>query len=288
MKLNSLTRITSRRILRRVASRIAILPCVAAAVVMLSLSGCGPDRYILATTPENVSLTGNWQITATTNSGMQPFTALTGSILQATAQSNGDFPIFWILQAVQPDSCFLGAATVPLEGNLTGSSFTLLSLSDSGQYLNVSGTKASTGATLTGSFTIDNGCANGVQGSLSGTKIAPLTGSYSGPWTVGSGANTLSLTLTQDSFADGFGYFHLHGSAAFAGLSCFSAGTVQSTGSTISGEQVQLTITTNEATPSSVLITGTLNPTATSLTLSSIQVVSGGCAGNAGTATLTS
>ena len=268
--------------------RLAVLQGLAAAAAMLFFTGCGPDRYILATTPENVSSTGNWQIAAATTSGTQPFTALSGAILQTTAQANGQTPIFWILQAVQPDSCFQGAATVPLEGNLTGASFSLLSLSDSGQYLNVSGTKSGAGDQLTGSFYINDGCANGVKGNLTGTRISPLTGTYTGPSTIGSGAGTLSLTLTQDSFADGFGYFHLNGSAAFAGISCFTAGTVQSAMSTISGEQVQVTITTNEATPSSVVLTGTLNPAATSLTLGSIQVVTGGCAGTTGTATLIS
>ena len=259
-----------------------------AAFIVLSLAGCGPDRYVLVTNPANTSATGNWQISTTTTSGTRPFTALSGSILQGDAPTTGAASLFWILQAVNPDSCFQGAATVPLEGTLTGSSFSLVSLSDSGQYLNVTGTKASSGQALTGSFYINDGCANGVKGDLTGTKIAPLTGSYTGPWTVTSSGSTLSLTLSQDSFDDGYGYFHLQGSATFTGISCFNAGTVQNTESTISGQQVQLTITTNETNPSTVVLSGTLDPAAHVLTLTSIQVASGSCAGSAGTATLTS
>jgi hypothetical protein len=268
--------------------RTAVFRVFAAAFTMLILAGCGPDRFIVLTTPPpgSSSLTGNWQITATTTSGAQPFSALTGSVVEGTAGTGGQSPLFAILQALSPNSCFLGLTTVPLEGTLTGSSLSLLSLSDSGQYVNISGTSGSTQNTLTGNFSISDGCANGVKGSLSGTKIAPLSGTYSGPWTLGSGENTLSLTLSQDSFADGFGYFHLQGSAAFIGLACFTSGTLESSASTISGQEVQLTFTTNEVSPSTVTMSGTLDPTAMTLTLTSIQVISGSCSGDSGTASL--
>ena len=276
--------------IRRAVRRNAVCSAVCLIAASLLVVGCGPDRFIVLTNPVNASSTGNWQITATTTSGTQPFTALSGSILEGTATPNSPTPLFWVLQAVTPDSCFVGAATVPLEGALTGSSFSLVSLSDSGQYLNVNGTKASDGSTLSGTFLINDGCANGVAGNLSGIKIAPFAGSYSGPWTVGSGGNTLSLSVSQDSFADGYGFFHLQGSVSFTGLNCFTSGTLQSSASTISGQQVQLNVATNENTssaPSTVMLLGTLDPAAHVLTLTSIQVVSGGCSGAAGTATLT-
>ena len=263
-----------------------------AVFAIIFFAGCGPDRYVVLNLPPGSdTVTGNWQITATTTTGTAPFTALSGSVLENGAPGGAQIPLFAILQAVNPDSCFQGATTLPLEGNITGSSFSLVSLSDSGQFLNLSGTGASTNNSLTGSFLINDGCANGVQGTISGTKISPLTGAYSGPWTVGTSAagSTLSLTLTQDSFADGFGDFHVQGTATFSGgPACFTAGTVQSTQSTISGEQVQLTITTNETTPSTVTMSGTVNPAANLLTLTSIQVLSGSCQGSAGTASLTS
>jgi hypothetical protein len=274
-----------RRMVPGSVGRIAILR-VFAAFTLLIFTGCGPDRFIVLTNPPGATTTtGNWQITASTSSGTQPFSALTGSIVETASTTSGQSSLFAILQALQPGSCFDGLTTLPLEGNLTGQSFSLLSFSDSGQYLNLSGKIATDDNTLTGTFLIDDGCANGTKGSLSGTKISPLTGTYAGPSTLGS-AGTLSLTVSQDSFSDGIGYFHLSGTSTFAGVSCFTSGNLDSSQSTISGEQVLLTVTTNE--PSTVVMSGTLNPAATQLTLGSIQVVSGGCSGDAGTANLTS
>ncbi len=279
-----------RRPVRGLVFRTVILRAFAVAYATLTLAGCGPDRFIVLTTPPpgSGSLTGNWQITATTTSGAPPFSALTGSFLEGTPGTTGQTPLFAILQAVNPNSCFIGLTTVPLEGTLTGSSLSLLSLSDSGQYVNISGTSGSTQNTFTGNFSISDGCANGVKGSLSGTKIAPLSGTYSGPWTLGSGGNPLTLTLSQDSSADGLGYFHLQGSAAFTGLTCFTSGTLESSVSTISGQEVQMTFTTNEMNPSMVTMSGSLDPAAMTLTLTSIQVISGSCSGDSGTASLTS
>jgi len=261
---------------------------VVTAFTVLMLAGCGPDRFIVLTNPPGSdTVTGNWQITTTTTSGTQPFAGLGGSIVQSASATSGQSTLFAILQAQQPGSCFLGLTAIPLEGNLTGSSYSFVSLSDSGQYLNLTGKLGSTDDSLTGTFLINDGCANGTKGNLTGTKIAPLTGAYTGPSTIGS-AGTLSLTLSQDSFSDGIGYFHLQGTSAFTGLSCFTAGTLDNSQSTISGQQVQLTITTNEATPSTVTMLGTLNAAATQLTVTSIQVITGGCAGDSGTANLTS
>jgi hypothetical protein len=262
----------------------------AMAMTLWTLAGCGPDRILPynAPPPGNTSLTGNWQIAATTTAGTQPFSALTGSIVQGAAGTDGASPLFAILQTFGPGTCFQGLTTVPLEGTLTGSSASLLSLSDGGQYVTLSGTGSSDYETITGTFSISGGCANGVKGNLNGSRMTALSGTYSGPSTIGAGGNTLSITVTQDSFSDGFGYFHLAGSSTFTGISCFTGGTLDSSSSTISGQNVHLLITAPGTTPSTVTMNGTLNTTATQLTITSLLVTSGSCVGQSGTANLTS
>ena len=92
--------------------------------------------------------------------------------------------------------------------------------------------------------------------------------------------------MTQDATADGLGYFHVQGSATFSGISCFTGGTLNSTESEISGEEVFLTIATNESPSSGVVAVGTVDPAADTLTLSSLTVTSGGCSGTMGGGTL--
>src|SRR5271170_1747685 len=102
-----------RRMVHGWVFRTAVLRAFAGAFTTLILAGCGPDRFIVLTTPPpgSGSLTGNWQITATTTSGAQPFSALTGSIVEGTAGTSGQSPLFAILQTVSPSPCFVGLTT---------------------------------------------------------------------------------------------------------------------------------------------------------------------------------
>lgn len=265
------------------------LSCLLSIIAFGSLSGCGgivgtslSPSPTQPTQPANNDVTGNWQIAATTTSGTQPFSSLTGSMVQ-TAQASGASTVTSIVQAANPSSCYLGQTTIPSDGTFSGTSLSLTSFSVGGQYLGITGT-STTGSDLAGTFTITGGCANGVKGTLSGTKIASMTGTYNG--TSSAASQAVMLTLTQDATADGFGYFHVQGSATFQGISCFSGGTLQSTQSTITGQQVSLVISTNGVSAATVTATGVLSPSANTLTLSSLQVTSGSCAGSQGTATL--
>ena len=265
---------------------------IAATVATLAMAGCGVVGYTINSTPVSPgssTLTGNWEIAVTTTSGSSPFSALSGSILQEAPPASGPSPVVAELQAIAPTSCYLGLATVPLQGNVSTTSLSLLSLSVAGQYLTLTGGNGTTADNLTGTFSISGGCSDGVKGKLAGTKIAAMSGTYAGAWNASSSSGrTISLTLAQDSFSDGLGYFHVGGSAAFSGVSCFTGGTVQAIESTITGQHVLLTIASNETGGSTVTLAGTLDPAGRTLTLTSIQVVSGNCPSSAGTATLTS
>lgn len=263
---------------------VGILALVTAAALM---TGCGADIVEpLGSTPVPIqgSLTGNWQFTATTTTGTAPFTGLSGALVLQSASADGSNPVVSILQANNPGSCYAGQTAIPSQGSYANSGLSLTSFSVAGQYLSLSGTLPSTEDRLTGSFSISGGCGNGVKGTLTGTKIATATGTYRG--TTNPGGAALSLQLAQDASSDGLGYFHVGGTATFSGVTCFNAANVQNASSTVTGQQVQLTLVTNETSPSTVVAQGTLSVDATSINLSSVQITSGGCAGNLGSATV--
>ncbi len=257
---------------------------------VLSLAGCGGTVGVpLSTTPSGPSptatpLTGNWQIAAATTTGAQAFSALAGSFVQEPISASGTTTLVSILQAENPSQCYVGQTTVPSEGNVAASSFSLTSFSVDGQYLTINGTPSAGDDTFTGNFSISGGCGDGVKGTVNGTRIAPLTGTYAG--TLAPVPTTVRLVLAQDAAADGFGYFHVQGTATFAGISCFTGGTLDGSESTILGDQVLLTIQTNESPSSTVTVTGAVPPLADTLTVSSLRVVSGGCSGMTSSGTL--
>jgi hypothetical protein len=262
-----------------------------AAVLSVALVVTGCTNTIIpytGTAPPDTgsgALTGNWQVAAATTSGTSPFSALAGSVTQEAASSNGNAPVYAIFQTEQADSCYVGEQVIPLQGSLGGTGLPLTSLSVDGQYLTTNLTTSNNGSQFQGSFQISGGCADGVKGTLTGTKITALTGSYAGP--TSSGANTVTLASTQDSSSDGYGAFHLQGSATFTGVSCFSSAMLQYGTSTVSGQQVILNFVANDSDGSVINATGTLAVSGSPLTLSSLNILSGSCQGDLGSATLT-
>jgi hypothetical protein len=142
------------------------------------------------------------------------------------------------------------------------------------------------GNQFSGSYSITGGCAGGAKGTATGTEYAPLTGTFTGSTTGSSSAVTLSLALSQYAEGIGTGFFPMTGTAAFNGISCFSQGTLTSDNGSVIGDSVAMTFTTNDTEGAEVQMTGTFDPTATTLTLSSIQVSGGSCSGTLGSATL--
>jgi hypothetical protein len=253
--------------------------------VVLSTSGCRNIFYPVTggtTGGGPYPLTGNWQVAVTTPSGTAPFSALAGSIVQEANLSTGSAPVNSILQALTPSSCYIGEPVLPLQGSLAGTKLSLTSFSVSGQNLVATLTTSDNADAFVGTYLIEGGCANGTTGTLSGTMILPMTGSYTGT-TTGT-ATTITIASTQDTNADGLGSFHVQGTATFTGSPCFTSATLQYSTSTVTGEQVNLSMTGNDS--SNISAVGTLASTGDTIILTSIQVLSGSCAGSLGTATL--
>ena len=254
------------------------------------LMGCGGtvgislgDSVSLPASP--TTLSGGWVFIATATTGAVPFTQLVGSLDERSATTSGSNPLQALLQIQGPGSCYVGIDLLPLQGNLQSSGSSLYSFEVNNQYLTINAAPNSTNTQLTGTYNVGGGCANGVTGTITGTRYLPLNGTYTGTSMGGSPNTVTSLSLTQTPAANGDGSFAITGNALFQGPSCFTKGSITS-GEAL-GNTLHLFLTTNEVTPSQVTIDGSFNTNATSVTLSSIKVTGGSCAGSLGSGTLT-
>jgi hypothetical protein len=258
-------------------------------VASLFLSGCTTERVAVTgggSVADSNFITGNWVIQFTPTSGGTPFTQLAGFMDEARSASAGKNNATAALQGQTPDACYAGANVIPLFGSVTGATVFFYSFDVNGQYLTINATKNSGSTQITGTYSVGGGCDNGAAGTLTGTRYAVLDGTYSGSVTANA-AQTLQLKLTQNTTGTGDGTFFVSGSAAFQGFSCFTTGTMAGTSGSIIGNAVQLALTTNDVNGSQVILTGSIDPAADTLTIASANVQGGDCSGSLGGATLT-
>ncbi len=278
----------------KVARQFALLSRISSGLALLafigSMVGCTTSGFPLTggTPPPTgyAFLTGNWVIQATSPSNSNPFTSLDGYVDEQSGDVGVNDLTTAALQAQQPSSCYLGATLIPLQGALQATSLGLRSFSVNGQFVTVTATKDATASHLTGTYSISGGCADGVTGTLTGTKYGVLTGIYKGSVSVNIPAETIQLTLAQNVNGSGEGLFLETGSAIFTGFSCFTKGTIASGASSIIGNQVSLDIATDDASGAKLLLTGTLNTAANLLSISSGTITGGSCAGPVSAASL--
>jgi hypothetical protein len=233
-----------------------------------------------------IYLSGNWEIQATPTSATTPFTALAGFINEQ-GQNPGVDDLTTAALQVQPSGCYVNATTIPLQGSTQGVDLSLLSFPVNSQFLTIKAKKDATATHLTGSYSISGGCADGATGTLTGTEYADLTGTYAGTVTGSNPAKTMQLDLTQFTQGTGDGVFLEQGSANFTGFACFTKGQLASQNGAVLGSAVSLTFTTNDTGGAQVVMTGTMDSAAQTLTLTSINVNGGTCPGAQGAATLT-
>ena len=275
------------------AERRAFLRLDAATVVtglLIALVGCttaGTPINGSGTTPPPEGyqfLTGNWVFQTSATSSVNPFTGLSGYINEQD-QNPGTSDALTAALMAQAGSCYTGADSIPLDGTVANTAVTMRSFSVNGQYVSVKATSNAAANMLTGTYTVSGGCANGAAGTITGTRYAVLNGNYSGALTANSGQN-VQISVQQNTDGTGAGNFFVAGTATFGGISCFTTGTMAAQNGSIIGNAVSLTFTTNDVNGSKAVLTGTIDPTAATLTLSSLAVTGGDCAGSLGGGTL--
>lgn len=254
-------------------------------LLLLTVSGCSASLILIPNTAGNgtsVGLTGNWVLQFTATSGATELTQLSGFINQV---GDSQDTATAALQGTLSD-CFAGQSFLPWYGNISGTSVSLYSFVVDQESVTIASTSDSTQTHLTGTYTVHGPCADGATGNVSGTRYASLTGTYSGALASNAGQH-LQLVLKQNAVATGDGTFFVTGSAALQGFTCFTTATIPANGGSVVGSGVLLHLTTNEAGPSTLTLSGSFDPSADTITANSIQISGGQCPGDLGGATLT-
>ncbi len=261
---------------------------IVTASLAAALCGCGSGIHGVFPDPTSETkggnVTGNWQFAFEPAANTPALSSASGSIDQSGGTTtDGQFTTAVLLVSAP---CYSSGMQLPTQGFATTNELTLNSFGDVGQYLNFALTIADGGAAMSGTYTVQNGCAAGAHGTLSGTRYLPLTGTYAGALT-GAASRSAMLALQQSTDQAGDGGFLLSGTATFTGFTCFAKGTTTTpVGGEVSGAAATAHFTTDDPAGSSVDVTGTFDAAAKTLTVSGYTIHGGACDGQTGTGTL--
>jgi hypothetical protein len=184
---------------------------------------------------------------------------------------------------IEGSACFDRLTTVGLTGDPTSGNISLASTSVAGQVITFTGSFS--GSTLTGTYAVEGGCADGDHGNLTGSEMPYIPNILNGTFAT-SGGTTFSVAgdVAQNANADPEGSFGISGKLTF-NTSCFTSGTITPgafpSGSFIIGTTIGLAIQTANGT---FAFLGTLNRDKGEI--SGNYTVSGGTCDQTGTALL--
>ncbi len=252
------------------------------------LCGCGggydaagksgfPDPKAPDPTPHGRDIVTNWQFSTTSAVPGIPSTTIAGSLSQSGNSITA-------AMHVEGSACFDRLAAVVLTGSLTSGNISLTSASVAGQVITITGSFS--GVTLTGTYAVEGGCADGDHGSLNGSEIPYIANILDGTFTT-SGGTTFIVKgdVAQNANADPEGSFGISGKVTF-NTSCFTTGTITPgafpSGSFIIGTTVAFEIETTNGT---FVFLGTLDRDKGEI--SGNYTVAGGTCDQTGTAVLT-
>jgi hypothetical protein len=236
--------------------------------------------------PPNPNTSGNWQINFTPKTGPALFPYASGYILENITDSGSTKFTTAELTATAASGCFVGENGIFATGSVDGTDLALGSASVNGQFLNMNSTLNADSTEFTGTYSVTGGCGNGYSGTIAAQLYAPLTGTYSGTISGSSPAQTIELQITQNGLGNGNGDFLVTGSLVATGF-CFAGGSIVIPNSFVSGSAATLNFQINDASGAEVMIKGTLDVAADTLTVSSIDVSSEICGGSYGAVVLT-
>ncbi len=263
------------------------LVCLLAVPVLFCFSGCATSSKSQAT-PIDTSgyLTGNWQAAVSGATG-SPVTSFAGSVTETSSTSDAGQYTMALLQFQGP--CFVASPLLPLQGNIKAGTLSLDSYTVNGQTVHIQAGANTTGTAITGTYSVQGGCANGATGNFSAARYAALTGTFAGPVAVtGSASVKANLTMMQGTDPTGSGTFLLTGTLSLAGTGCsLSATAATSMANAVRGSQAMLTLTASDGSGGVATISGTFDPAAAIFTPTTLSVQGGSCAGSYGSSPLT-
>ena len=236
-------------------------------LILILLSGCGggglnsvhrssaPDSGPPADPPApSQNITGNWQFSTTSTAGM-PSLTIAASIIQSGSAITGE-------AHVDGSSCFDQRAAIALTGTLSNGNISLASPAVNGQVITLTGgitEKIGFPGSLTGTYAINGGCADGDQGNSTGYNVISLAGYWAGDLTSAGGQTIHWDTQLNQNGPTAEGSFGLSG--AFTFDNCAASGTATSgtfpSASYILGTAVALDINTGNG---KMAFVGTMEP----------------------------
>jgi hypothetical protein len=252
------------------------------------LSGCGgvPGSTPAATStppiatqppvPPTPSVAGgNWQFSAaSTVPGKSPLT-FTGSITFAYSLAQADYAVNGALH-VDGSNCFNQLTTIGFAGTMTDANASLTATTLDGQTVTLTGSFANNA--FAGTYSINGGCDDGDQGSVTGISISIADADTWGGAFTSSAQKTFNVSgnFAQSTTASSTGSFGITGTATFD-TPCFSATTLNTgsfpSGSFLMGTLVSLEIKTDNGTLDFI---GTVDPL-TEFMSGTYTVVGGTC-----------
>ncbi len=214
------------------------LTSIAILIAAFSLTGCTlPSISPSTLNPETPGITGNWQLTLTSN--QTPYVGATlpvgiyliasGNTVTGTAAISVACPAFgcaWPTITINPQL----SGTIDTSGKIALTSTSLANMV-------FTLTAIKNGPSLqAGTYTLSNGGMID-QGTVTGVWYPPLNGTYSGTVISSNSGQSLQVTTTlnQTTTPDARGYMHVSASAAITGESCFTAATMAGPVETYSG-----------------------------------------------------
>lgn len=247
-----------------ISGRRMVLIC--AALLCGFQAGCGGSS---SSTPVNLQ-SGNWSVAASSAVTLAGSFVIGGSLTQTGNTISG-------VVHIPASKCFNGNQDVAVTGSVTGQKITLSYAATPDQTINVDAT-AGSATTISGTYSVaGTGCAAGDHGTINGTLVPPVTGTWLGAYTSSVTPGTainVTATLTQSPTADAHGFFSVTGTVTATGTPCFTSGTISA--SLISGGSVQFNAAgTEQPTPSVISISGIMNDPATATFVPGIYDVTG-------------
>lgn len=248
--------------------------CACVLAILLGCGGGSGSSTPTAPEPAYPSIAGNWSITA--SSQVTSATVQIGAYL-----SNANGAVSGIAHVLN-SPCYQLTANVPVSGTITpGGAVSLTSSAVDAQTITMSGT-ISGSSVASGSYSIAGGCAGGDKGTATGYLVPSFTGTWTGNFSLASGAAATVTVQAVQSGPDASGMYEVTGTVAFSGSPCLVTGTI--TSSAISGSYFAVTI--SDTAGDTVDFVGGLTD-ATGRTISgSYLFTSGACAGASGSGSL--
>lgn len=227
-----------------------------------------------------LNITGNWALTAASSVAL-------GSTFPVSVYLTSTNGIVTGIAHIT-SSCYAMATNVPLSGNVDAAgNVSLLSASVNSQVLSVTGKGATASLLQSGTYSVVGGCAGGDKGTVSGSTVAAVNGTYAGNFSTPLGLVVPVTAKITETVVDSNGFLHLGGTLSFTGSPCFTQAAITTAATDTQLLGAHLTANFTVTSPAAVIATsGSVSADGKALSVI-YQILGGNCTGEIGSGILT-